>query len=448
MDIISKQHLYINLKKRKERKKSCINELKKIGINNPQRLEAIEHKVGLIGCARSHLKCLQIAKEKNWSHICIFEDDVIFNRYDIKELIDKYINFNYDVLYLGAWVRNNDYESINEDLIQIKYANCLHAYIVKQHYYDILIDNLTEGLRLKEKNIHIYNYFYNNDEYIRILQNKDTWLCFNPILATQENGYSDNFMKERKFKDVINTIPIKELPKISILTPTFNRRKFLELMKCNIHFFNYPKELIEWCILDSYGKDGSKSEKFLEEREVEQLSNELGIEISYVYLPQKLEIGEKRNILSQNAKHDILINMDDDDIYLPNYLTHSVHILLLNNKDCVGVLNMIYIYPENNFSLSYNVCIDISLIDESTMCMKKSHWEKSKYLDCSEGEGLNITRGFPKEIFEKTNGFHCNLCTCWDGNTVKQHKDKFKKVNSDVYKLNTPHLNVLKNIFK
>jgi glycosyltransferase involved in cell wall biosynthesis len=40
------------------------------------------------------------------------------------------------------------------------------------------------------------------------------------------------------------------LPKVSILTPTFNRRSFAELSIKNIIETNYPKDKIEWLILD------------------------------------------------------------------------------------------------------------------------------------------------------------------------------------------------------
>ena len=208
MNQLNKYHYYINLEKRKERNIHCIDELKKIGIN-PRRFNAIEEKIGLIGCTKSHIKCVEIAKKKKWPFICIFEDDVLFiNSEMVKYKINQYINYDYDVLYIGAWIRNNKYNKYNfitEDLIKVNYTCCLHAYIVKNHYYDILLNNLREGLEKKIKNPN--NYKYNNDEYIQNLQIKDKWYCFYPILATQINGYSDNFNEIRNYKDIIMTIP-------------------------------------------------------------------------------------------------------------------------------------------------------------------------------------------------------------------------------------------------
>lgn len=215
------------------------------------------------------------------------------------------------------------------------------------------------------------------------------------------------------------------LPKISILTPTFNRRRFLPLMISNIHRFDYPKELIEWNILDSLGFSGEKGPKlFKNDSEVQDLQSNLNIIINYRYLEEPLQIGEKRNILSQNSNHDILINMDDDDVYFNSYLKHSIITLLNTKKDIVGCLDMLFIYPEKDFQISYIQCVkNYILYDESTLCMKKSHWEKYKYVNTSKGEGNTIYGN--QGLCGKTNIFQCLICSCWKENTI--NKDYFLK---------------------
>ena len=211
MDQIQKYHLYINLEKRKERNIHCINELKKIGITEPNRFNAYEEKIGLIGCTKSHIACVEIAKKKEWPFVCIFEDDLLFlkpNKVIIN--INKYINYDFDVLYIGAWIRNEKYDIINDDIVKVKYACCAHAYIVKNHYYNTYLNNLNTSLKLKIKDPD--NYLYNNDEYIRKLQERDNWLCFHPILATQKNGYSDNFNEIRNYEGKIREIPTVIIP--------------------------------------------------------------------------------------------------------------------------------------------------------------------------------------------------------------------------------------------
>ena len=206
MDKIQKYHLYINLEKRKEKNIHCIDELKKIGITNPNRFNAYEDKIGLIGCAKSHIKCIEIAKNNSWPFVCIFEDDLSFIDHEKVIInINKYLDHDYDILYIGAWIRNNKYEIINDDLLKVDYTCCTHAYIIKNHYYDILLQNLNEGLELKIKDPN--NYLYNIDEHIRKLQERDNWLCFYPILATQIEGYSDNFNEVIDYNDRILNIP-------------------------------------------------------------------------------------------------------------------------------------------------------------------------------------------------------------------------------------------------
>ena len=59
MDLINKYHFYINLKERTEKNINTINELKRFGINSPNRFEAIKHEIGIVGCVKSHIRCIE-----------------------------------------------------------------------------------------------------------------------------------------------------------------------------------------------------------------------------------------------------------------------------------------------------------------------------------------------------------------------------------------------------
>ena len=48
MDLIEKYHFYINLSERTEKNKDTINELKRFGIREPNRFEAITHEIGIV----------------------------------------------------------------------------------------------------------------------------------------------------------------------------------------------------------------------------------------------------------------------------------------------------------------------------------------------------------------------------------------------------------------
>jgi glycosyltransferase involved in cell wall biosynthesis len=121
------------------------------------------------------------------------------------------------------------------------------------------------------------------------------------------------------------------LPFISICTPTFNRRPFIPYMvKCFEHQ-TYPKDRMEWLILD----DGSDK--------IGDLVKHIP-QVKYTPLDRQTILGEKRNILNEMAIGDIIMYMDDDDYYPPNRVSHAVE-TLRNNPDalCSGS-SIVYIY--------------------------------------------------------------------------------------------------------
>ena len=111
-------------------------------------------------------------------------------------------------------------------------------------------------------------------------------------------------------------------PFVSVCTPTFNRRPFIESMiKCFMHQ-DYPKDKIEWIIID----DGTDK-----------------IEDLVVYIPQvkyfkydtKMTLGKKRNLMHQKSKGDIIVYMDDDDYYPPQRISHAVEHVTIASQSLV-----------------------------------------------------------------------------------------------------------------
>ena len=95
-------------------------------------------------------------------------------------------------------------------------------------------------------------------------------------------------------------------PFVSVLTPTYNRARFIpHLIKCYKEQ-TYRKDRMEWIILD----DGTES--------VEHLFKDTGIpNLRYIRMEEKQNIGAKRNRLNDEARGDIMVAMDDDDYYMP-----------------------------------------------------------------------------------------------------------------------------------
>ena len=124
-----------------------------------------------------------------------------------------------------------------------------------------------------------------------------------------------------------------QLPFVSVCTPTFNRRPFVQNMfKC---FLNqtYPKHRIEWIIVDD-GTD--KIRDLIESSNIPQ--------IRYFEINEKMTLGAKRNYMHRYVRGDIVVYMDDDDYYPPERIEDAVDKLQANpNALCAGS-SEIYIY--------------------------------------------------------------------------------------------------------
>jgi glycosyltransferase involved in cell wall biosynthesis len=117
-------------------------------------------------------------------------------------------------------------------------------------------------------------------------------------------------------------------PPVSILTPTYNRRNFLPHLYSYILSQQYPIERMEWVILD----DGTDTVRDL----VETWKADGKLEIQYIRSDVKLNIGAKRNRLHTLARGEILVNMDDDDYYMPTRVSHAVVTLRGKNGKLAG----------------------------------------------------------------------------------------------------------------
>jgi len=124
---------------------------------------------------------------------------------------------------------------------------------------------------------------------------------------------------------------LSKLPTVSICTPTFNRRPFVPVMiKCFEHQ-TYPKEKIEWIIID----DGTDK--------IEELVTHIP-QVKYFKYDEKMTLGKKRNLLNQKATGDIIVYMDDDDYYPPERVSHAVDMLRKNPKALCAGSSAMFIY--------------------------------------------------------------------------------------------------------
>tara|TARA_B100000131_G_scaffold184302_1_gene177628 strand:+ start:9 stop:773 length:765 start_codon:yes stop_codon:yes gene_type:complete len=223
-----------------------------------------------------------------------------------------------------------------------------------------------------------------------------------------------------------------EYPKVSILTPSYNRRKFVPLITHNLLNMDYDKSKLEWCILDD-GKEPLFTPETLEETR-KTLSP---LKISYKYETQKRDIGVKRNALVKSSKNKICIMMDDDDIYFSSYIKHSVETLKKHNVGLVGSNHMLFIYPKHNYNMSRIECQAKRQIHEATMCFTKKYYNSMPgFMKSSLGEGAKMIDHNEKNS-AYTNITNCMICFCHDGNSF--NKEQFYKYRVNM-KLKNPKI--------
>jgi len=228
------------------------------------------------------------------------------------------------------------------------------------------------------------------------------------------------------------------MERISILTPTYNRSKFLPLFIHNLKKQTYPHKLLEVVIDD----DGT--EPFSDN--IQGLQIDLyPIKLIYHRNKKRRTIGEKRNNLVKLSTSKILINMDDDDIYNPAYIEHSY--LTLKELKCglVGSNQMIFCYPEKDFKMTAIKCESKRQIHEATMCYYKKYWRSmGGYCKNSRGEGVNMIQEQDKKI-GLTDIRLVMCCIAHDGNSVDKEQFDLETHKLDI-NYEGPEVSILKQI--
>jgi GR25 family glycosyltransferase involved in LPS biosynthesis len=194
-----KHALYINLDSRKDRREHVESQLAALktaenGVANlvAERFNAIAHLNGAIGCSMSHMRCIQIAKEREWDHVLVCEDDILFTNVPLfLTQLSKFMATvpDWDVVLLAG---NNipPFEVVNDACIQISNCQTTTGYIVRSHYYDALIANYRAGINQLMRNP-MQKLDYAIDRHWFELQRQHLWFLITPLSVVQREDYSD-----------------------------------------------------------------------------------------------------------------------------------------------------------------------------------------------------------------------------------------------------------------
>jgi len=179
---------------------------------------------------------------------------------------------------------------------------------------------------------------------------------------------------------------MSKYPCVSILTPTYNRKQFIELCIFNLKNQTYPHKNLEWFLLDD-------SDKPYTNKEIDHIRSSIHpIKLKYAYEKTKQEIGTKRNKLVKNATYKTVIMMDDDDIYQPTYVQKSIDTMIDKNVKCVGSNQMIFYHQSKpDKRLTIIRCPSKRQIHEATLCFTKKYFNSMQgFKKNSQGEGVGL----------------------------------------------------------
>ena len=182
---------YINLDHRTDRKEALEKELVEFGLPY-ERFSAIKHDFGAVGCSKSHLAVLKLAKQRNYPRVLILEDDFTFvvQHDNIKKIVKQIRDDGkpYDVCMISYnIVKSQDLpESYWRKVIKNLTTS---GYIIQKHYYDKLIEVIEPSIPLLEKT-HIKKK-YAVDVITKELQHNDKWHYTKERIGKQRSCYSD-----------------------------------------------------------------------------------------------------------------------------------------------------------------------------------------------------------------------------------------------------------------
>jgi glycosyltransferase involved in cell wall biosynthesis len=159
-------------------------------------------------------------------------------------------------------------------------------------------------------------------------------------------------------------------PFVSVLTPTYNRRKFIPYLIKMYEYQTYPKNRMEWIILD----DGEEKVGDLFAEASKKIPN-----IKYVAVDEKLLIGKKRNMLNDMTKGEIIVAMDDDDYYPPDRVAHCVYKLNQYPKIELAGSSEIYLFYSDTKRIHKFGPINPNHATNGTMAYKRSYLKGHRY---------------------------------------------------------------------
>lgn len=176
----------INLDRRPDRWKQCVEEFAQLGIKEYVRVPAHDHSDGNTGCTRSHRELLQQIVNGPWRRVLVLEDDFRavpgFNS-GFDALI-PFVPATWDILYLGGHYGSKPLARINPHIVKIDTMLTTSSYGITPEF----ALKLTAAIDKDYPDINERGPV--DSLFSRYLPDHDAYIC-QPRLMVQRPGYSD-----------------------------------------------------------------------------------------------------------------------------------------------------------------------------------------------------------------------------------------------------------------
>jgi GR25 family glycosyltransferase involved in LPS biosynthesis len=200
------------------------------------------HK-GVAGCALSHRKVIQLAKERGYKSFMVIEDDTIFS--DEFREVDFYLKQlpeDWDMVYFGG-NHMGELKPVNVNVARCSHTLTTNCYAMKDTMYDLMLQAIPEDVKLLQMPI---------DVLFTSIQKSGKYNCytFKPHLVWQDSIFSDI---ENKSQDLPFLRP--EFPKVSLIISSCNQKDRLKFsLKSALiqDYYNY-----EVIVADDGSTDGT-----------------------------------------------------------------------------------------------------------------------------------------------------------------------------------------------
>jgi hypothetical protein len=233
---------------------------------------------------------------------------------------------------------------------------------------------------------------------IRAQAFREAMVPFFKSLVTEVRDFKKTLKGNRHLPPALAQI---DCPPISVVTLTHNRRQFIDLAFHNIVLTDYPKDKIEWVIVD----DSNDPAQSVSDKVAQFAKRAPVAQVVYVPLPRKHSIGYKRNLGVERSTNEIILFMDDDDHYPDTSFRRRVawltkhpwqpKVVACSTIACYDLVKGVSAVNTPPWELS-----PAERVSEATLTFYKSFWEAQKFPHTNMAEGEEFLRGRENQLLD------------------------------------------------